>query len=57
MTDLITNTCGGMAGIALYGLVIRLFHHRKQVDLIITILAFIVTVVVLGLLTILLVLN
>lgn len=57
VTDLITNTCGGMAGIALYGLVIRLFHHRKQVDLIITILAFIVTVVVLGLLTILLVLN
>ncbi len=57
VTDLITNTCGGMAGVALYWLAIKVFRNRKQVDLIITILATVVTVVVSGLLTILLVLN
>lgn len=57
VTDLIANTCGGMVGIALYWLVVKVFHNRKQVNLIITILAAIVTIVVVGLLTILLVLN
>lgn len=57
VTDLITNTCGGMVGVALYWLALRVFHNREKVNLIITILATVVTVVVLGLLTILLVLN
>jgi len=57
VTDLITNTCGGMAGVVLYWLSIKVFRNRKQVDFIITILAAVVTAVVSGLLTILLVLN
>jgi len=57
VTDLITNTSGGMVGIALYWLAVKVFHNRKQVNLIITILATVVTVVVVGLLTVLLALN
>lgn len=57
VTDLITNTCGGVVGIVLYWLIIKVFHNRKQVNLIITILAAVVTLVVVCLLTVLLVLN
>jgi|UniRef100_N1ZZL6 glycopeptide antibiotics resistance protein len=57
VTDLITNTCGGVVGIALYCLIIRVFHNRKQVNLIITILAAVVTLVVVFLLTVLLIFN
>ena len=57
MTDLITNTCGGMAGVALYWLAVKVFHNKKRINLIITILATVVTIVVVSLLAILLILN
>ena len=57
VTDLITNTCGGMAGVGLYWLSVKAFHNKKRLDLILTILATVVTVVVIGLLAILLIVN
>lgn len=57
ITDVITNTCGGIIGIGLYGLAVKIFHGKKQADKIITIFAVIVTVVVVGGLSILLILN
>ena len=57
VTDLITNTCGGMAGVGLYWLSVKVFHNKKRLDLIITILATVVTVMVIGLLAILLIVN
>ena len=57
ITDIITNTCGGAMGIGLYGLAAKVFHGKKQADKIITIFAVIVTVVVVGGLSVLLILN
>lgn len=57
ITDVITNTCGGIIGIGLYGLAVKIFHGKKEADKIITIFAVIVTVVVVGGLSILLILN
>ena len=57
VTDLITNTCGGMVGVGLYWLAVKVFHNKKRVDLIITILAIGVTIAVAGILAILLIVN
>lgn len=57
VTDLITNTCGGMAGVGLYWLAVKIFHNKERINLIITIFATVVTIVVIGLLAILLILN
>jgi len=57
VTDLITNTCGGMTGIGLYGLTVKIFHNKRRVNLIISIFATVVTVAIVGLLAILLVSN
>ena len=57
ITDIITNTCGGAMGIGLYGLATKVFHGKNQADKIITIFAVIVTVVVVGSLSVLLILN
>ena len=57
VTDLITNTCGGMAGVALYWLSVKVFRNKKRLDFIITILAAVATIVVIGLLAILLIVN
>lgn len=57
VTDLITNTCGGMAGVGLYWLSVKAFHNKKRLDFIITVLAAVATIVVTGLLAILLIVN
>ncbi len=57
VTDLLTNTCGGIIGIFLYWLAIKIFGSRKRIDFIITILATIVTIVIVGMLALLLVAN
>ena len=57
VTDLITNTCGGMVGVGLYWLAVKVFHNKKRVDLIITILAIGVMIAVAGILAILLIVN
>lgn len=57
ITDLMTNTCGGLAGIGLYWLAIKVFHNKERINLVITICAAIVTVAVVGLLAILLISN
>lgn len=57
VTDLITNTCGGMAGVGLYWLSVKVFRNKKRLDFIITVLAAVATIVVIGLLAILLIVN
>lgn len=57
ITDLITNTCGGIIGICFYWLAVKIFRTQKRVDFIITILAIVVTVVVVGALVILVIAN
>lgn len=57
VTDLITNTCGGMAGVGLYWLSVKVFRNKKRLDFIITVLAAVATIVVIGLLAILLIVK
>lgn len=57
ITDLITNTCGGIIGIFLYSLATKIFKGKRQADFIITILAIIVTTAIIGMLIILLTAN
>ena len=42
VTDLITNTCGGMAGVGLYWLSVKVFRNKKRLDFIITVLAILI---------------
>ena len=57
ITDLITNTCGGMFGIFIYELATKIFRSKRRVDCIITTLTAIVTIAVGSMLMILLVAN
>lgn len=57
ITDLITNTCGGMAGIGLYWLAVKIFHDKTKINRIITVFAAVVTIMVTGLLAVLLIFN
>lgn len=57
ITDLITNTCGGLLGIAIYSILVKLFRSRKRANKIITIIAFIATVLVTCGLAVLLIAN
>lgn len=57
ITDLLTNTCGGMLGIAIYIMLARLFRSRKLANKVIAIIAAIVTVLVTGGLAVLLIAN
>lgn len=57
ITDLITNTCGGLLGIAIYSILVKLFRSRKRTNKFITIIASIVTVLVIGGLAVLLIAN
>lgn len=47
ITGLITNTCGGMTGIGLYWSAVKIFRGKKA-DTVITVTAFIVTVIAVG---------
>ena len=57
ITDLITNTCGGMIGIGLYWSATKIFRGKKRADTVITVVAAIVTVVVVGGVSVLLISN
>ena len=57
ITDLITNSLGGIIGISAYNLIIITFKKKKNIDKAITILAAIVNVLLLGLLAILFAFN
>lgn len=57
ITDLLTNTTGGLLGIALYCIVARLLKSREKADTLFLILAAVVSVLIIGLLALLLLLN
>lgn len=44
ITDLITNTCGGILGIGIYYIAVKIFRRREKVNFIISIIATLVTV-------------
>ena len=57
ITDLITNTAGGLLGIALYSIVARLLKSREKADKLFLVIAVIVSTFIIGLLALLLFLN
>lgn len=57
ITDLITNSLGGIIGIGAYSLIIRNFEKKETIDKTIIIIAVIVNVVLLGFLSILFTFN
>lgn len=57
ITDLLTNTAGGLLGIALYGIMVRLLKNRVRADKLFFILAIITSAAVVGLLALLLFAN
>lgn len=57
ITDVITNTFGGILGIGGYYLIVKCLRNRERVDVIITILAVIVTLMLLSGITIIFMLN
>jgi glycopeptide antibiotics resistance protein len=57
ITDLLTNTAGGLLGIALYGIVVQLLKSRFRADKLFFILAVITSAAVVGLLALLLFAN
>lgn len=57
ITDVITNTCGGMIGIGLYWLATKILRNENLTNLVITVFAVIATIVVVSGLSILLILN
>ncbi|MEY8327493.1 VanZ family protein [Lachnospiraceae bacterium 54-11] len=57
ITDIITNTCGGVAGIGIYWSATRIFRGKKRAETVIVVLAAIVTIVVAGGLSVLLIAN
>lgn len=57
ITDLLTNTAGGLLGIALYGIIVRLLKSRSRADKLFFILAVITSAAVVGLLALLLFAN
>ena len=57
ITDLLSNTTGGLLGLALYCIIARLLRNRERADKLFLVLAVIASVVVTGLLALLLFLN
>lgn len=57
ITDLLTNTCGGLLGIAIYSILVKLFRSRTRTNKFITVIAFIATVFVTGGLAVVLIAN
>ena len=57
ITDLLTNTVGGLLGIALYCISVRLLNSREKVDKLFFVLATIVSVLIIALLALLLLWN
>ena len=57
ITDLLTNTAGGFLGLALYCIVAWLLRKRERADKLFFVLAVIASVVVIGLLAFILLMN
>lgn len=57
ITDLLTNTTGGLLGLALYCIIAWLLRNRERADKLFLVLAVIASVIVIGLLALLLFLN
>lgn len=57
ITDIITNTCGGMAGIGIYWSAVRIFRSRNRAETVIVVFAVVVTILVTGGLSVLLMAN
>ena len=57
ITDLLSNTTGGLLGRALYCIIARLLRNRERADKLFLVLAVIASVIVIGLLALLLFLN
>lgn len=57
ITDLITNSLGGIIGIALYALLLKVVKDKHKIDTVISVVAGIVTVLFLGLMAVLLLSN
>lgn len=57
ITDLLTNTTGGLLGLALYCIIARLLRNRERADKLFLVLAVIASVIVIGLLALLKFLN
>ncbi|MCI1959783.1 MAG: VanZ family protein [Clostridia bacterium] len=57
ITDLITNSAGGVFGIAIYALLLKAVKDKQKTDMVISIIAGVVTVLFLGLISILLISN
>lgn len=50
ITDVLTNTVGGLLGLAVYSMVVRLIGNREKANRMFSVLAGIVSVAVIGLL-------
>ena len=57
ITDLITNTCGGLLGIAFYHLLAKLLRSRLRTNTVLTVLAALATCAVVGIVALLLFFN
>lgn len=57
ITDVITNTLGGIVGITLYTLLLKAVKDKQKIDTMISVVAGIVTVLFLGLMAVLLLSN
>lgn len=57
ITDLLSNTTGGLLGLALYCIIARLLRNRERADKLFLVLAVIASVIVIGLLALLLFLD
>ena len=57
ITDVISNTLGGMLGILLYAILLKIFKNKKKLDGVLTTLAGIFTFLVIGLIAVVIVAN
>lgn len=57
ITDLITNTCGGLIGIVLYRLAAKIFRTKRRTNLVITVFAAMSTIALIGILALILYSN
>ena len=55
--DIITNVSGGVVGVILYSLLLKMLKDKQRVDIIILVIAVIVTVLFLGLIAFLIFAN
>lgn len=57
ITDVLTNTAGGLLGIGIYRVLLLLLRDRRRTDRVISVLAAVVTVLLLGLITVVFMMN